>query len=458
MAGLGQPDMLEGGPMQAELYVREYFVRDIGELEATALRREALLLLNSNVTAWQNTFEDVEVALADFPDPTTASDPHCQSVIIKELGKQIVLRTADERLRESLAQAIHAQLSVQVLSLNHLARFRQAKREWEQTADLLLEEIYLLDSDLRIRRLNVAAAQRLGSGPKAQIGREFPAALAGGDETLRHALPLTTGVCSDFVVPMTGAYYQLRIYRVQWTAETFGYTVLRTDVTRDVHTQQSQLRSARLAGLGQMAMGLAHEINNPLMVILTSINALHRRQAGNADIDRYAAIIVNEVQRCRRITQALLAFGRTPEREGSVVSVAPLLRTLPSRLAASHPEATIELHLRGDARVFGNEDDLLRIFYNLAANAADAAPGSSIEVTMCVAEREVRVEVANPGSEIDPSIVRKMYEPFFTTKPLGTGLGLAFAMKIAENLQGRLWYAHREGKNVFHLALPRVDP
>ena len=244
---------------------------------------------------------------------------------------------------------------------------------------------------------------------------------------------------------------------MQWQTQRGGYVLVRHDATREIELQRKALTSERLAGLGTVAMGLGHELNNPLGIILAAAGALQRRHVADSQLQRLVQVIVDEVERCRRITHALLDYGRAPDREGRHIALRPLLQDVPSRMNATHPWAVVSLDLAGDGNVIGNEDDLVRLFSNLTDNAIVAAPGLPVAITLRELPGYALITVENGGPEIPGHVTAKLFEPFFTTKPHGTGLGLAFAHKIVQMMQGQLWYARENDKNVFHVKLPVVE-
>jgi signal transduction histidine kinase len=444
-------------PMEsADLYVTEYLATFIGERESEALRREARVLLTSTVLTLQTTFSEVEFEIADFSStPQRVHQENERQVILRDLSKQVLLRSDDIRLLDSVSLALKAQLSAQILSLNYVAKARQAKREWEVSADLLQHEIYLIDASLNLQRLNHAAAQRMGSAPQSLVGKPFDPELAGGLNVLQAALPSSLGVPLEYTLGHENQYFLVRVFRVHWGYDRHGYILMRHDCTSDVIGQRAQLRSERMAGLGQVSVGLAHEINNPLGVILAAANSLQRRYKTDPQVQNLAGIITSEVERCRRITHALLDYGRSPERKGSLVNVGDLLRKVPERFQATHPNAPVQVHVAADLFVNGNEDDLVRLFTNLTSNAVEASqPGQPVVISLVQETTKALVSIANEGPPIPKEIASRMFEPFYTTKTTGTGLGLSFAVKIVELLQGQLGYSREQGSNVFRVWLP----
>lgn len=437
-----------------DYFVSEYLANDVGEREAGALRREVAALIHSSVLVLQSSFRDIHVELHPFPQFVPVP-PGLSSVrvVLRDVAQQVVFSCADERLLTSVAEAMQAQISSQILALNFVAKARQAKREWETAADLLNDEIYLFDAAWRVHRLNRKAAARLGGEPKSFPGSCFPAELVGGEQVLSAALPTDTADARHFIVGEGAQFFTVRIFQLDWAPGRTGYILMRTECTADVQGQRAQLRSARLVGLGQVSMGLAHEINNPLGVILTAAGSLQRRFANQPQVMELAGIITDEVERCRRITHALLEFGRHPERAAEPIAVDRVLAALPARIHAIYPECRFRVDAPCNAYLTANEDDLIRLLTNLVSNAYEASPESEIVVRARLDHRAGRIEVEDQGDPIPPEVATKMFNPFFTTKLRGTGLGLSFAQKIVESLGGRLAYERREG-NVFVAELP----
>ncbi len=431
----------------------EPLITTVGEREAVALREEALNLLESTVATFREMLPEVSFHLA--VGHAKPSDP-C-AIQIPGMGCVLQLAGGEEEFRRRIASILCAQLSAHIRALNNLAQIRQAKREWEVSADLLEDEIYLIDPHSVIHRLNRKAALRLGTKPQDQIGQRINGDIFGGDHVLKAALPNGGRSTNQYMLHVDARYYDVRIYGVQWGQNLPGYILVRSDRTDDIAAQQAQLRTARLAGLGQVSLGLAHELNNPLGIILTAAGRLERRHGDNQDVAEMSRVISREVERCRRITHALLDYGRAPDRHPSIVSLPRILKLLPQRLSASFPQHRIRVRARGQTDVLGHPDDLLRLFSNLLANACDACePHDEILVSLRRDKGKALVSVANPGPPIPAHIEKRIFQPFFTTKGHGTGLGLAFALRIVEMLQGTIWYERRDPCNIFHVRLPIV--
>lgn len=219
-------------------------------------------------------------------------------------------------------------------------------------------------------------------------------------------------------------------------------------------TQQQLLQSAKLAAIGELAASVAHEINNPLTVILGSSAVLLRRTP--ADSATYAKVtnIINAANRAGKIVRDLLDFSRRREPQPEPLDVNALVRRsldiVQVRLASEG--ATVRTAL--DDRlplVTGDRDQLTQVFLNLFTNAADAMPGGgelTVETAWHPEEGVVSVSVTDTGSGMDQAQIARIFEPFFTTKGegKGTGLGLSVSLSIIARHRGSIEVQSQPGQ------------
>ncbi len=195
------------------------------------------------------------------------------------------------------------------------------------------------------------------------------------------------------------------------------------------------LEAERLAGVGKVAAGVAHEINNPLSVIL-GYARLIEKQGGPAAQD--AHIILDEVERCRVIVAGLLDLSRAPTLARAPLDLEELTKDVVARTASAGPGLDVAVAVHGVSLVEADEGKVRQIVTNLLVNAREAAPAQQIDVVIDDAGDAVRLSVRDRGAGVAPELRQKLFEPFFTTKAKGTGLGLAVSASLARAHGGSL--------------------
>ncbi|NUP05365.1 MAG: PAS domain S-box protein [Polyangiaceae bacterium] len=231
------------------------------------------------------------------------------------------------------------------------------------------------------------------------------------------------------------------------------------------------VRSERMATIGMLAAGVAHEINNPLAYVMLNLERLQVRLPAMLDkspeADRIRNLIDESIDGCERvasITRQLLLFSR-PERTPSSVNAVDAVEAA-LKLAANPIRRTARVTKRIEATpsVCAEERRLTQVFLNLLLNATEAfgdrpAGDNEIEVAVRCDGDEAILEVSDNGPGIPTINLQRIFEPFFTTKPSGTGLGLAISRSIIESFGGRIEAVAREhGGTTFRVRLTRAAP
>jgi len=227
----------------------------------------------------------------------------------------------------------------------------------------------------------------------------------------------------------------------------------------DLQTHEARLVAAeKLASVGRLAAGIAHEISNPLAVILGHAHLLQR--SGDGQVADDARRIRLEAERCQEIVQGLLDLSRPARLALTEVDLYDLV----GDVAASLPTAElvsevvidpIDLIGPGARTVPGDARKLRQILWNLLRNAAEAAPGRPIRVRFQATSDTLSMAVSDEGPGIDPAIADQLFEPFHTSKAGGTGLGLAVSRVLALAHRGTLELASNR-PTTFVLTLPRA--
>jgi two-component system NtrC family sensor kinase len=230
-------------------------------------------------------------------------------------------------------------------------------------------------------------------------------------------------------------------------------------MTAALKEHQSRLvQSEKLAGLGRLAAGVAHEINNPLGVILGYTRLLQKQAAGEVAVD--LKVIEDEALQCQRIVEGLLDLSRPIRLAPEQVQLRDLCEEVTLRLRESGQLEGVQVLVRGAAVVEGDAHHLRQIALNLVKNAAEALGAhGTIAVSITSEKGAVHLAVADDGPGLSADLRERIFEPFFTTKPSGTGLGLAVSQALARAHGGGIEAASAAGGGaVFTLRLPLPAP
>jgi len=227
--------------------------------------------------------------------------------------------------------------------------------------------------------------------------------------------------------------------------------------------EEAVRRSDRLAALGQLAAGLAHELRNPLGTIRASAEMLNGKVATENEVAReLAGFIAEEVDRTNSLVTRFLDFVRPLELRRAPADLTQVLDrsvAMVEREAAAR-EVTVYKNYSPDVPAFPLDAELMeRVFYNLIVNAAQAtAPGGAVTVKTRPVAGTAEVSVIDRGQGIDPKQIENIFNPFFTTKPDGVGLGLAIVSKIVDQHGGKIAVESEPGKgSVFRVYLPMAE-
>ncbi len=215
--------------------------------------------------------------------------------------------------------------------------------------------------------------------------------------------------------------------------------------TAQLKSMQGQLiQTEKLAAIGKLAAGVAHEINNPLTGILTNSSLMLQDLPANDARREDLQVVVDETLRCRKIVKGLLDFARQTKPQKQFVDMNVVLEDVINlvRNQASFHDIEIELTpAAGLPPVRADKDQLRQVVLNTVLNAAEAMPsGGRIRACTCFdpVAAQVQLSIQDTGPGIPEEIKGKIFEPFFTTKKTGTGLGLAIAYGIMERHQGTI--------------------
>ena len=367
---------------------------------------------------------------------------------------------------------------------------RKSEEQYRQIVETTTDGIIKLDSDSRIVFVNRRFAEMLGYQPREMMGVsafEFMTAakkVTAADSMQRRKIGLKGSFDTAFR-HKDGTEVSVNIAGSP-LVDAEGQNVGTLGVVRDVterRKMQSQLMvSDRMASVGTLAAGVAHEINNPLAAVIANLDyvsdSLGRIVGGDAASQsegRSDAWILEEIksplddareaaQRVRFIVRDLKIFSRSPSDEprGTVDVKAIMESSLRMAWNEIRHRARLVKNYGPVPGVDANEARLGQVFLNLVVNAAQAmqegrAEYNEIRVTTRLEEHHVIIEVSDTGAGIPPEIIGRIFDAFFTTKAVGvgTGLGLAICHRIVTDMGGELTVESEVGKGTtFRVALP----
>jgi signal transduction histidine kinase len=323
---------------------------------------------------------------------------------------------------------------------------------------------------LRLLRLNAHAEELLGCAAREAEGRllsEFPLLAFIAPPPLCQEV-WRTGCSHDEELKQDLPGRGRRWFRRQLNAVGDCMAIMVRDITEHRENELRLRLNERMAAVGMLAAGVAHEINNPLAFVLSNLHyiekELRRIKLAQADMGEMMEAITDArdgAERMRGIVQSLGALSR-----GDSITTQPM--DLNEVLDSSVQLALGRLKSRGELvreygevpLVLGNPVQLAQVFVNLLVNAAQALPECGGEVRLVTqrhSETMVRVEVRDTGCGIAPEHLDRIFEPFFTTKPVGegTGLGLSISHDIIRGLGGELTVSSTPGVGTtFRVLLP----
>jgi two-component system NtrC family sensor kinase len=228
--------------------------------------------------------------------------------------------------------------------------------------------------------------------------------------------------------------------------QTFAYEIISRNITGRKAIEDRLTNMEKLASIGTLAAGVAHEINNPIAVILGFTEHLLEQTEDSPEVHETLQVIEEEGMKCKKIVENLLTFARTPERIETSADIngimEKMLNVVQNTLLTK--KILLESSLAPNLpRVKGDPQELQQVFINLIHNAMDAMKGGGqlrVEARLAADSKRVAIEFSDTGNGIPKASQAKIFDPFFTTKKVGegTGLGLSVSYGIITKFGGNI--------------------
>jgi two-component system, NtrC family, sensor kinase len=338
--------------------------------------------------------------------------------------------------------------------------------------DNIPSSLYIIDRSYNLVAINLARCERAGSKPSSLVGKKCYDKLYQRNDPCpgcRVNETLMTGQRTRRLSRQWIDKDQLR----EWEISTFVIPdeqgkcsqaiLLEEDVTERRHLETDLIQSEKLAAVGQLAAGVAHEINNPLSAIIANAQILQRElPAENEDVQESLKLIELAGVRASQVVRNLLGFARKEQYEFHLVDLNETIQNALSLLQhefLAHP-VTLNFNQANELPpIIASKDHLQGVWINLVINAIDAIDKEQgiITITSRFVDNEFRISVADNGKGIPPDRLNRIFEPFFTTKApgRGTGLGLSVSFRIIKQHGGTIQVESVVGQgSVFTVVLP----
>ena len=409
------------------------------------------------------------------PVQLESGDAASRTIAVIGLGRTLggdFLSSEDVELLESLAGYIG--IAIQNASLyarleEKIVEFERLKEFNENIVESINVGIFAIDLNDRIESWNAqmeamyafSRAEALGQELRSVFPSEFIEAIEGfrNDQGVHHLYKFR-------LITRAGELRTANIAIAPLLSRDFvsvGRIILVDDITERVALETQLAQADKLSSIGLLAAGVAHEINTPLAVISSYAQMLAKQLRGDVRLGPVLDKITQQSFRAAEIANGLLNFSRTSTTEFRSTDLNQVVRDTLSLLEHQFKTAQIlvDLDLADELpQIHGNPGKLQQVFLNLLLNAKDAMPGGGRLTIATLVNGHVEAVISDSGSGIAPENLKRIYDPFFTTKNMpgerrGTGLGLSVSYGIIQEHAGKIHVESAVGSGTtFHLEFP----
>jgi signal transduction histidine kinase len=424
-------------------------------------RIEAIIINHTIAAADWSAFAKNVHALEKYIPTVLITAPGDRKAVLKALEQGIYeCLPREEQYIENLPAVLDRVRARHKFKKNTSAKqwaISQSRKEWITIIDAITDFIFITDDQCRLVKMNWTFSSIFGAAhPRSLIGStcvgifgaEAPCSDCHKNNVLQQATLTTEKKVNDNI-------YQFSAFPLNIDEKPFTVHVMK-DVTEMRKLKDRLYYSDKLASLGSLVAGVAHEINNPLTGVIAYTELL-RMNAANGGIDDELKKILHNAERCKKIVENLLTFSRQKAPTRSIESINDIIdRTIDLRTYWLR-SGNIEIVREYDEglTVYVDAQQMQLVFLNILLNAEqainDTGRGKGKIVINIRHDRDLRnvtIRFSDDGPGIPKDVISKIFDPFFTTKPvgIGTGLGLATSHGIITEHGGSIWVESAEGE------------
>lgn len=320
--------------------------------------------------------------------------------------------------------------------------------------ELINEEVIVIGSDYRIIDANETLLRKTGLPREKIVGRhcyEVTHHLTAPCTGDYHPCPLKETLSTGKASKATHVHfdrnnrkllYSISCYPLREKGRIIGAIEISRDITKEINMEKAMMLQEKMASIGRLSAGIAHEINNPLTTVLTTAMLLQEDLDPSDPLFLELKTISDETLRCRKIVKGLLDFARQnkPEKKQNDINAIVTESLMLTKKQAAFTDVTLSKTLTpGIPKIYVDKGQIQQALINLFINAVEASqPGDQVVVTTGLNQTDqmVEIEVSDRGHGIDEETLPRIFDPFFTLKDAGNGLGLAITHGIIEQHGG----------------------
>lgn len=334
------------------------------------------------------------------------------------------IRTGDIALDKPLHETVFESIGIGIMVTDLASRLlfinKAAEDMWDLPREQALGQSFLL---------------ALAEHERARMKKTFDYVVRTGRSVHAREIHYISHAGKNLII---NAYASLFTYPAE---KTLGVVMWMEDITETLKLQQELQRADKLAALGQLALGIAHEIRTPLATIKALASLIRSDFDNTPNADRYFEIILSEINRLDKLSRELLNFGGKRHMEIEPVNINDLLRRI-IHLVRLNTSQKIRFYYDLEESlppVYGDRQSLMHVMTNIIINAVEAIPEEGIiRVETRRDDGFLIITVQDTGTGILPEHIDKIFDPLFTTKENGTGLGLSMAHSIISDHGGEI--------------------